>query len=197
MISQTKLIYEKMSLVMADISSVSKNAANTGLGYKFRSIDNLINALYPALVKHGVFMVPECVSETHDIREVTRKNGNIGIDKHVNLQVKYHFYAVDGSSVTVGPIPSEGLDTGDKATNKAMSAALKYALIQTFCIPTEDMEDADATTPEIAGTVVNTTPEVSGTTLTPANVSKTTFRKPSKRATPPVVTDVEEELSFA
>src|SRR5690606_11320769 len=52
------------------------------------------------------------------------------------------------SKVTIGPIPAEGLDSGDKATNKALSAALKYALIQTFSIPTEDMAEGDAESPE-------------------------------------------------
>jgi hypothetical protein len=63
--------------------------------------------------------------------------------------MEYDFFAEDGSKVTVGPIPAEGLDSGDKATNKALSAALKYALIQTFSVPTEDMAEADLETPEI------------------------------------------------
>jgi hypothetical protein len=63
--------------------------------------------------------------------------------------MEYDFFAEDGSKVTVGPIPAEGLDSGDKATNKALSAALKYALIQTFSVPTEDMAEADLDSPEI------------------------------------------------
>ena len=39
------------------------------------------------------------------------------------------------------------MDSGDKASNKAMSAAFKYACFQTFCIPTEEMQDPDAETP--------------------------------------------------
>ena len=147
--SETKLIYKKMSLVMSEIGSVGKNSVNSAQGYKFRSIDSMVNALNPALVKHGVFMTPRVVSERTEIREVTRSNGKAGVDKHVALLVEFEFYAEDGSSVVVGPIASEGLDSGDKATNKALSAALKYALIQTFCVPTEDMVDADLTTPEI------------------------------------------------
>ena len=42
------------------------------------------------------------------------------------------------------------MDSADKATNKAMSAAYKYAAIQAFCIPTEGDNDADATTHEVA-----------------------------------------------
>ncbi len=42
----------------------------------------------------------------------------------------------------------EGLDNSDKATNKAMSGAMKYALIELFCVPTQDVEDSDRTSPE-------------------------------------------------
>lgn len=143
------LIYKKMTEVMADIGSVGKNQKNTAQGFKFRGIDDMINALYPALTKHGVFMTPRTTKYEQELKDVTRSNGKAGIDKHVSLMVEYDFYAEDGSKVTVGPIAAEGLDSGDKATNKALSAALKYALIQTFSIPTEDMAEADLESPEI------------------------------------------------
>jgi hypothetical protein len=139
-------IYKKMNLVMSDIGAIGKNQKNAQQGFKFRGIDDMLNALYPALTKHGVFMTPRCVKEEHEIKEVIRSSGKPGIDKYVNLLMEYDFYAEDGSKVTVGPIPAEGIDSGDKATNKALSAALKYALIQTFTIPTEDMTDGDSET---------------------------------------------------
>lgn len=143
------LIYKKMSEVMRDIGSVGKDQKNQAQGFKFRGIDQFVNSLYPALTKHGVFMAPRCVSEQHELKEVTRGSGKAGVDKHVTILMEYDFFAEDGSKVTVGPIPAEGLDSGDKATNKALSAALKYALIQTFSIPTEDMAEADLESPEI------------------------------------------------
>lgn len=142
-------IYKKMSEVMRDIGSVGKDQKNQAQGFKFRGIDQFINSLYPALTRHGVFMAPRCVSEQHELKEVTRGSGKAGVDKHVTILMEYDFFAEDGSKVTVGPIPAEGLDSGDKATNKALSAALKYALIQTFSIPTEDMAEADLESPEI------------------------------------------------
>lgn len=170
---ESKLIFKKMNLVMADIGAIGKNATNTAQGFKFRGIDSFINALYPALVKHGVFMTPHVLSRTELIKDVTRNNGKPGVDKHVALEVQYTFYAEDGSSVLVGPIASEGLDTGDKATNKALSAALKYALIQTFCIPTEDMTDGDSESPEMV-----TQPQSHATLVTSvAPTNKVTFRK--------------------
>lgn len=144
------LIYKKMSEVMRDVGSISKDQRNQAQGFAFRGIDQFCNALYPALVAHGVFMVPRCTSQTNEVREVERGSGKKGFDKIVTLMMEYDFFAEDGSKVTVGPIPAEGLDSGDKATNKALSAALKYTLIQTFTVPTKDMEEADKDSPSLA-----------------------------------------------
>lgn len=141
-------IYRKMNLVMLDIGAIGKDQKNQAQGFKFRGIDQFVNALYPALTKHGVFMAPRVKRFDQTLQEVTRSSGKVGVDKHVAIEMEYTFYAEDGSSVTVS-VPGEGLDSGDKATNKALSAALKYALIQTFSIPTEDMAEADLESPEI------------------------------------------------
>lgn len=177
-------IYSKMLAVMKDIGPVTKSQTNTSQGFKFRGVDNFVNALHPALVKHGVFMTPRTTSYTQELKDVTRSNGKPGVDKHVSIMVEYDFYAEDGSKVTVGPIAAEGLDSGDKATNKALSAALKYALIQTFSVPTEDMEEADRTSPEIGSRLTTTsavnTPETSQPAASSNGVAKkTTFRKSS------------------
>jgi len=186
MSSETKLIYKKMSEVMKDIGPVSKNQTNTHQGFKFRGIDQFVNSLHPALVRHGVFMTPECVSESHEVLKVTRSNGKEGIDKHVTLLMKYTFYAEDGSSVVVGPIPAEGLDSGDKATNKALSAGLKYALIQTFSVPTEDMEEADLTSPTISKTKSTEGPSTSITSSSTATATVAPTVSVTTEATKPV-----------
>jgi len=162
---ETKLIYKKMSEVMKEVGFVAKAQTNTAQGFKFRGIDQFVNALYPALTKHGVFMTPRATSFTQELKDVTRSNGKAGVDKHVAIQMEYDFFAEDGSKVTVGPVPAEGLDSGDKATNKALSAALKYALIQTFSIPTVDMAEADLETPEIG--VTSKTPALKTPTVSP------------------------------
>lgn len=152
----SNLIYKKMSQVMAEIGAIGKDQKNVQQGFKFRGVDQFVNSLYPALVKHGVFMSPRCMGATQDIREVTRSNGKAGVDKHVNILMEYDFYAEDGSKVTIGPVPGEAVDSGDKATNKALSASLKYALIQTFSIPTEDMAEGDKETIELGSQKKNT-----------------------------------------
>jgi len=191
---------------MKDIKAITKDQKNTAQGFKFRGIDQFVNALYPALTKHGVFMVPSCDKEEHELKEVTRSSGKPGIDKHVTLMMSYTFIAEDGSWVKAGPIPAEGLDSGDKATNKALSAALKYALIQTFSVPTEDMAEADLDTPVIATSgwvdvkpeakeVKMPEPQLVSVTTTPLETKKLpTFRKPKVVAEPTVTTaSVSEE----
>ena len=192
---ETKLIYKKMSEVMKDIGSVGKDQKNLAQGFKFRGIDQFVNALYPALTKHGVFMAPRATSFTHELKEVTRSNGKTGVDKHVAIQVEYDFFAEDGSKVTIGPIPAEGLDSGDKATNKALSAALKYALIQTFSIPTQDMAEADLESPEIGTTTTLTAVPSVETKQVAASVKTSSFRKNSKASVVPSTELTVEEWS--
>lgn len=198
--SMSNLIYAKMSKVMSEIGSVSKDQKNQAQGFKFRGIDQFVNALYPALVRNGVFMAPRCVSEKTELKEVVRGSGKAGIDKHVTILMEYRFYCEDGSSVVIGPIPAEGLDSGDKATNKALSAALKYALIQTFSVPTEDMAEADLETPVIGvepRKQAEKSPSVSGvttiaitpqSTVTTAVVSETAVLAKEELPAPAVAT---------
>jgi len=173
----SNMIYKKMSDVMKDVGAIGKDQKNTQQGFKFRGIDQFVNALYPALTKHGVFMSPRATSFTHELKDVVRGSGKSGVDKHVSIMMEYDFYAEDGSKVTIGPVPAEGLDSGDKATNKALSAALKYALIQTFSIPTEDMAEADFESP-----VIGVTTAVTETTMATVQPSPTPVVEPLKKS---------------
>ena len=175
------LIFKKMNEVMKDIGAIGKDQKNAAQGFRFRGIDQFVNTLYPALCKHGVFMSPRCVSEGHELKDVERSNGKKGVDKHVSILMEYDFYAEDGSKVTIGPVPAEGLDSGDKATNKALSAALKYALIQTFSVPTEDMEEADRESPELGKAVaMPAAPDKIAGTIAPA-AEKHGFRRAGQK----------------
>lgn len=136
-------IYEAISRCMEEIGAVSKDAVNKQQGFKYRGIDAVMNAINPALVKNHVFIVPEVLEQQR--QERTTSKGAVLI--YSICRIKYTFYAEDGSSieaVTVG----EGMDSGDKATNKAMAIAFKYACFQVFCIPTEEMKDPDGETPD-------------------------------------------------
>ena len=136
-------IYEAISRCMEEIGAVGKDAENEQQHFKYRGIDAVMNAINPVLTKNHVFIVPEVLEQRREER--TKKSGGALI--YSICRIKYTFYAEDGSfieAVTVG----EGMDSGDKATNKAMAIAFKYACFQVFCIPTEEMKDPDGEIPE-------------------------------------------------
>lgn len=61
-------IYEAISNVMKDIGAVGKNNTNAFDKYKFRGIDDVMNALSPAMVKNKVFVTPEVIDSTREER---------------------------------------------------------------------------------------------------------------------------------
>ncbi|HHR6030742.1 TPA: ERF family protein [Providencia alcalifaciens] len=145
-----------MSEVYKAISNVAKELAETGIkkesenkqqGFMFRSIDAVYNALAPALVKHGLLILPRMINRTATER-ITQRGGVL---IYVTVKAEFDFISTkDGSKHTVVTY-GEAMDSGDKATNKAMSIAYKYAAFQAFCIPTEETAiDADAEVHDVA-----------------------------------------------
>ena len=130
--------------VMQDVGAVGKNDKNKQQGFMYRGIDAVMNALQPAMIKNGVFVVPTVLHEEREER--TTKSGTVLF--YTRLLIRYTFYADDGSYISADVI-GEAMDSGDKATNKAMSIAFKYACFQVFCIPTEEMKDPDAEVHEV------------------------------------------------
>jgi len=149
----TPQVYVAISNVMAGLAraGIGKVRKNEAQGYKFRGIDDVYNALAPLMAGEGLCILPKCLS-----RSVTeRQSARGGVLFAVVVDVEFTFASSkDGSSVTVR-VPGEAMDSADKATNKAMSAAYKYACLQTFCIPTEGDNDADAHHPEVKSPEIN------------------------------------------
>lgn len=133
-------IYAAIAGVIADCGFVAKDKVNKQQGFKYRSVDDVFNALHPALAKNKVFIVPRILERTCDVAGKTKTGATM---VKVVCKIKFTFYGEDGSYVE-SVIVGEGLDTGDKATNKAMAVAYKYACFQVFCIPTEEMADPDS-----------------------------------------------------
>jgi hypothetical protein len=139
-------VYECIAAVSAELAKtgIAKDRQNEQQRYKFRGIDEVFNALAPLLAKHGLVMLPRIL--TRSVTERTSKSGTAQF--FVVVEAEFDFVsAKDQSKHTVRTF-GEAQDSADKATNKAMSAAYKYAAFQAFCIPTEGDNDADATTPE-------------------------------------------------
>ena len=127
-------IFGALSAVMGEVSSVSKDERNAGQGFNFRGIDAVVNAVGPALRKHGVIVVPrvqDCQYGTIEIGEKRKATA------HVRVIVEYVFYAADGSSISC-TTAGEAMDGGDKATAKAMSVAFRIALLQALALPTSE-----------------------------------------------------------
>lgn len=145
----TPLIFKKIIEVMADINAIGKDRRNQQQGFQFRGIDDVMNELHSSLAKCGVFVLPNVLEETR----TTGKTSRGGDMFYTRLKINFGFYAEDGSHVDAVVI-GEAMDTGDKASNKALSIGLKYAMLQVFCIPTEDEKDPDAVSPQpAAGTM--------------------------------------------
>lgn len=140
-------VYQAISSVMARLAKegIGKDRKNEQQGYKFRGIDDVYNALAPLLAESGLCILPKVKS-----REVIeRQTRNGGALFYVTVDVDFHFVSVKDGSTHVVCMSGEAMDSGDKATNKAMSAAYKYACLQAFCIPTEGDNDADSKTHEV------------------------------------------------
>lgn len=135
-------IYEAITAIMNEGYAISKAKKNAQQGFMYRGIDDVMNTFQPLMAKNHIFVVPEVLEHTREER-TTGKGATL---LYSILRVKYTFFADDGTSVSAVVI-GEGMDSGDKASNKAMAVAMKYAMFQTFCIPTEDMTDPDGETP--------------------------------------------------
>ncbi len=141
---ETKLVYKAISAVAGELSEQGiKKEIKQGsqVTYAFRGIDAVYNALAPALVKHGLLILPRCTDRT-SCERVSKSGGALF---YITVRAEFDFVSVeDGSTHTVVTF-GEAMDSGDKATNKAMSIAYKYAAFQAFCIPTEETSaDPDA-----------------------------------------------------
>ena len=141
--AETGKIYELIGQAIGMVGAIGKDSQAKNMAgkvmYNFRGIDQVYNVLNPIFSKLGIFIVPEVLNRTREERQTT--NGAMLI--YTILDVKFRMFAPDGSFVE-GIVAGEAMDSGDKSSNKAMSAALKYFCFQTLCIPTEEMPDPDA-----------------------------------------------------
>ena len=141
-------VYQAIVAVMGEIAKtgIAKDRKNTQQGYSFRGIDDCYNALAPLMASHQLCILPSVVSFSTQDRQ-SQKGGTL---IYTTVQMEFAFVsAVDGSQHVVRTI-GEAMDSGDKSGNKAMSAALKYALLQTFLIPTEGDNDTENASPVLA-----------------------------------------------
>lgn len=146
---EDKKVYKAISLVAKDLAEqgISKDRRNAQQGFNFRGIDQVYNALAPALVRNGLLILPRITERT--VTERTTQKG--GVLFYVVVKAEFDFVSTEDGSVHTVTTYGEAMDSGDKATNKAMSIAYKYAAFQAFCIPTEETAiDADSEVHQVA-----------------------------------------------
>jgi hypothetical protein len=163
-------VYQAIAAVMEDVGreGIAKGRRNEMQKYNFRGIDDVYNALAPILARHRLIIVPRVL--TRDKTEQASKNG--GVLFYVVVHVEFDIIcSVDGSRITAATY-GEAMDSADKATNKAMSAAYKYMAMQTFCIPTEGDNDADAHHHEVRPNAARSASPQSSQQATGAAVSR-------------------------
>jgi hypothetical protein len=178
-------IFTAMQEVMKEVGAVRKAERNTHQNFNFRGIDAVINAVSPAFRKHGVFCTPTVIDSTYESVQVGQNRTNMG---HARVTVRYTFHATDGSSISA-TVSAESMDSGDKATAKAMSVAYRTALLQTLCLPTDDV-DPDAET------YVRSEPAPRTQTRTAPTERTTPADKPAEKSnrTAPLRSDAQAKL---
>jgi hypothetical protein len=155
MTTKPENVYAKIAAVQGDLAhtGIGKESENTFDRYKFRGIDAVYNALAPLLAKHRLCILPRIIER--DCQERVSRKGEPMF--YITVTAEFDFVSADDGSVHVVRTYGEAMDRSDKATNKAMSAAYKYAAFMAFAIPTEGDNDADAATPD-AGQRVDAPP---------------------------------------
>lgn len=132
--SEHPKIAQALAAVMGDVQAVHKGGRNESQNYSFRGIDAVVNAVGPALRKHGVVCVPVVEDVTYNVVEVGQRRTPM---RECTVKVRYVFHGPAGDSIECVSI-GEAMDSGDKSTPKAMSVAYRVALLQALCIPTDE-----------------------------------------------------------
>lgn len=144
-----KNIYKAIGSVMQALGSVEKTGQmKGGVQYAYYSEDDLLNALRPLFKENGLVIFPSGIKD-RVVETYTTSKGNT--QNHIVATYQFTLaHAESGESVII-EVQGEGADSGDKSANKSATAALKYALRQSFMVATGDDPDAtDSATQERA-----------------------------------------------
>jgi hypothetical protein len=147
-------VYQAINAVQAELASIgiSKSSRNNqGAGYNFRGIDAVYNVLSSIMAKNGLCIIPRMLTRISEER-VSKAGGALF---YITVEAEFDLVSAEDGSKHTARTFGEAMDSGDKGTNKAMSAAYKYMAFQTFAIPTEGDNDADSQTHEVSAKIIN------------------------------------------
>lgn len=134
-------VHEAIAEVTRRVEHIGKeHRSESGERYAYRGIDDVLLALHPILGDVGLVIMPGRMIEHRRETRLTSQQKNLNV---ALVRVRYRLIGPDGSATT-GEAWGEAHDSGDKATQKALSQAYKSFTLQLFSIPTEASADDDA-----------------------------------------------------
>lgn len=145
-------LYKKMAAITNELATVGKNlTVSTGKSGSYKAVSerDIIDAVKPLEAKHGVYSYP-CqreVIESQLLESESTYNGNTTkrTTFYERLRTVYRFVNVDKPEEYIDMVTyAEGIDSGDKASGKAMTYSDKYALMKAYKISTGDDPDEKA-----------------------------------------------------
>lgn len=180
-------IYAALAKVMSQVGAVTKARRNESQKYQFRGIDDVVAHVQQVMADNGVVCIPRVIERERELLD-SKSGGKMA---SVRLLVEHTFFAKDGSSVVCTTL-GEAMDSGDKASNKAMSAALKYCLTEALLIPTYEVDrDTEEQSPEIAKAAIAPPP------ASPRRMKIVDVPDAQPKASPPAVASKVDELRRA
>lgn len=136
-------VVQALAEVAADVREVRKAEKNSHGGYNFRGIDAVMNAVGPALRRHGVL----CMPTTVDLQQTVVQTTSGKPQTSSKVLVRYTFHGPSGDSVSA-EVWGESWDSSDKGLAQAYSVAYRTCLLQALTIPTDD-PDPDSKHPQL------------------------------------------------
>jgi hypothetical protein len=162
-------VYRAMIAVKKKLSEFglakARNAPAAMGSFAFRGIDDLYNTLCGIEAEENLIVYPRISAERTEYQ--TNDKGKLQTHVHLTMELKF-VSAVDGSFEMASAI-GEGIDSGDKASGKAQSNAMKFAHLEVYKIPTEGLsDDVEAHAEQVGPRLVRTPGPPSTPVLSPA-----------------------------
>lgn len=142
---EAKTVYEKILAVMSAVNYLNKDGfveTGKGKGYKALTDEKVLAAVRPALVAAGLVILPVKMEQQRTDEQVKAYDGSTKTNRITDVSVTYRIINVSNPDDFVEVVSSgTGVDTQDKGIGKAMTYAKKYAILNSFLIPSGDDTD--------------------------------------------------------
>ena len=137
-----KIIYQRVSEVMKAVEYVQKDASigTPGASYKAVTHDMVSAVLRKEFITHGIVVR----TTQYKGKYLQFRNVEAGIKQNLyHAKYSVDFVNIDNPEDFIRVnVEASGTDSGDKAPNKAISTAVKYAMLKTFSLETGENEES-------------------------------------------------------